>query len=175
MRLNRIILGVLSLAYLAGLAQRFGIVIGLYVSLLVVSFLVLFTPLISWVSVFSALACSNTMCERMQISWVTVWAALSGLNVLTLMYFPIIYTKTVLTSFLYHMFLVPSAGSIPVIITGVASVYHWAIARFGGRMRGQIAWHLIGACAATIAFYFFMQSRYFELFVISLNSSHINY
>lgn len=164
----------LFLLYLVGLSQNFGILIGLYVSLLISSFFVLLTPFIAYIGTFVALFSRGDALCVLQRAMLGLWVFLLIVNMVTLIFFPVIYTKTSLTMFVHHMFLVPMAGMVPVIVTGLSAIYYWLIAQYvTSRMR--IVWCMVGALGSSVAFHFFMKGFYFAQFIASLNSTAINY
>jgi hypothetical protein len=167
------IYSLLFILYLVGIAQKFGLVLGLYVSVLVASFFVLASPLVSYALMLVSFFSSRHFLRYANIN-ACAWIVLLIINVFTVQFFPYLYLRTQPTTFLYHVLIVPISGVFPVTFTGLASFYHWFIGRYAGS-HSIAVYNVIGAFGLTLAFYFFFNSSYYEQFVISLNASSINY
>ncbi len=172
---KRIPFYLLVLAYLAFLAEFFGVLVGLYVSLLVISFFVLMLPTLA--CFFSFMTMWHRSGQLKQLIGVLsgLWIFLLLLNLFTMYFCPIFYTKTTLTMLLYHMLLVPTSGAIPIVVTGLSGAYYVLIARHVGRFWVAFALALFGLVMSCVAFYFFVRGPYFAQFIISLNSNALNY
>ena len=163
------------LLYLFVLSQTWGIRVGLYVSLLFCSFFLLFTPIVSYLSAFVALFSRGNVLVLLQRGARCSWIGLLLLNFLTLAFLPVIYAKTSITMFVHHMFLVPVAGSIPVVVTGCSALLSFLVAEYSLSRWVRICLCVAGALGCSLAFYFFMKGFYFAQFIASLNSTAINY
>lgn len=174
MAYKRLLAGLCACAYFVGLAERFGLLVGLYVSLLVASFFILLLPTVACLATFLSLWYRGERFKRIQ-SWMFVsWICLLFLNAITLVFFPVIYTKTTITMFLYHMFLVPVAGVVPLAVTGISVVYYWLVARHTESWI-TVLMALIGVVVFSTAFYFFIRGSYFAQFIASLSLNDLNY
>jgi hypothetical protein len=160
--------------YATAMSYLFGLIVGVYISLLTCSFFMLLTPLVAYVAMFSALFSRGNSLRILQRWMLGVWILLLILNIITLVFFPIVYTKTALTMFLYHMFLVPMAGGVPIAVTGFAALYSWLVAEYTESWL-RLLLCVLGALASSFAFHFFMKGFYFAQFIASLNSTTINY
>ena len=174
MTYKRVLAGLCAGAYFAGLAEKYGLVVGLYISLLVASFFILLLPTVACLATFLSLWYRGERLKKIQSWMVASWIFLLFLNAVTLIFFPVIYTKTTITMFLYHMFLVPVAGVVPLAVTGISVVYYWLVAR---HTESWITVFLafVGIITFSTAFYFFIKGSYFAQFIVSLNSNALNY
>ncbi len=159
--------------YLWAIAIKFGIVIGLHVSLLTLSFFVLFTPLASYFSTI-AFFLSPMQSRDRGVNLVGMWFFLVVLNSLSLWAVPMIYSKVHITGILYHFLILPSVGIIPVSLSGLSLVYHWAISRYVWTFNAG-KYHVFGTILTTLAFYYFFGSSFYEEYIISLNTGGLNY
>lgn len=164
----------LILIYCAGLCYQFGLILGLYISLLAGSFFLLLTPLGAYISMIVALFSRGSALLVLQQWMLGLWVMLLALNIATLIFFPVIYTKTAITTFVYHMFLVPMAGVVPIAVTGFSAVYYWLVAQYTTSWK-RVLLCVLGATGSSIAFHFFMKGFYFAQFIASLNYTTINY
>lgn len=162
------------LFYATAMSYLFGLIVGVYISLLTCSFFMLLTPLIAYVAMFSALFSRGSALRILQRWMLCVWAVLLVLNIITLNFFPVVYTKTAITMFLYHMFLVPMAGAVPIAVTGFSAFYSWLVAEYTTSWV-RLLLCIVGALISSFAFHFFMKGFYFAQFIASLNATTINY
>ena len=132
-------------------------------------------PTLAVIFAFLSLWYRKDQLKKIVTRFSVIWAFLLILNVLTLVFFPVMYTKTSVTMFVYHMLLVPAAGAVPVIVTGLSGIYYWLVAHYSDRLWLTVALAVLGLIACVIAFYFFMRGPYFAQFIISLNSNKLNY
>jgi len=175
MRYKQLLFYLFIFSYLVLLAETFGILVGLYVSLLIASFFLLMLPTLAGVFTFLSFLRRKDTLKKTIRTLSVLWVFLLVLNMVTLAFFPIMYTRTNVTMFVYHMLLVPAAGAVPVIVTGVSGVYYWLVARHTERVWLTIALSVLGFFICLAVFYFFMRSPYFAQFIISLNSNALNY
>ncbi len=168
------VLGGLFCAYLVFLAQQVGVLVGLYLSLLILSFFVLATPTISFYMLFMSLFGDELKFKQRAFKATVMWFFVVLFDVLSFYFFPIIFIRTPYTALMYHLMLVPRSGIIPVAITGVALVYYWGV----GYVKSS--WYrlvlcLVGSALCSLGIYLFLRSVFFAEFVASLNSNVHNY
>lgn len=135
----------------------------------------LMLPLLAGIFTILSLWYRKDQLKKRVAQFSALWAFLLILNVFTLTFIPVIYTKTNITMFVYHMLLVPSAGAIPVIVTGFSGIYYWLVAHYSNRQWLTVLLAFVGFFWCVVAFYFFMRGPYFAQFIISLNSNKLNY
>ncbi|MBM3894194.1 hypothetical protein FJ366_01200 [Candidatus Dependentiae bacterium] len=171
---KRFLFGGLFCAYLVFLAQQVGVLVGLYLSLLVLSFFVLGTPIISFYMLFMALFGDEVAFKKRALRLTVTWLFVLFFDVMSFLFFPIIFTKTPYTTLMYHLMLVPRSGMIPVVITGISLLYYWAVS-FVRSSWYRLLLCLIGSALCSFGIYLFLKSSFFVEFVASLNSNAHNY
>jgi hypothetical protein len=193
MKLSRLVWIAALALYLVTVAWAYGLVVGTTIILLLLSACLLCTPLASYVVVLSVLlggaghrvmtrnlekddsARANVPRQYSLTSFIySFWSLLLVFNIGLLYWLPKIYSLTRPTEFLYHVLRIPATGGFLVALTGASVVFHWITERYAGVM-SRLIYHIVGAVAFSIVFYFFFQSPYYEELVISLNSSSVNY
>ena len=164
----------LFLAYIIFFFFFFWIGVGLYVSLLTLSFFVLFTPITSFFALINTLICDQATLRRRMLYTIILWGLLLFLNYVTFIFLPVLYTKTPLTMLLYHLMLVPRSGILWIGLTACSLGYDYAITYVPSSWQRLILC-LIGSALWSMAFYFFLRSVHFAQFIASLNLNALNY
>ena len=167
-------LPVLALIFLYAwaLSLKFGVVIGLHLAMLVVSFFYLCTPLPSYLYVFGCLP-GNTHRESRGGVGIAVWVCLSIFNVITVCALPSIYKKTIITTVFYNILLSPLARYVVFALSLGTLLYHWSVSHISRPWVRRFA-HLLGIVVSAFVLWN-LYWIYRDTFVITLNSGGLNY
>lgn len=149
-----------------------GIIHGLHLAALAVSFFVIGTPLPSYLFVVGLLP-GHISRQGRHLGIFVMWLAFLILNIVTFQYFPKLYSGSVITSILHRTLATPFTRNALVCLSGVSLVYHWFISKLESRLLR--AWfHAVGIIVSALMFYLLIPSIR-EILVVHMNSGRENF
>jgi hypothetical protein len=148
-----------------------GLVQGLHVTALAVSFFVIATPLPSYLFVFRLLPGQGSGGKNLGIF--VFWGACLLLNLATMSYFPKLYANWPITKVSLETLRTPITRNATVTISGVSLLYHWFVSRMKSRLFK--AWfHTIGIVVSGLMFYWIIPSIR-DVLIVVFNSGNENF
>jgi hypothetical protein len=162
----------ITFLYAWSLALKYGVVLGLHIFVLAISFFYMCTPLPSYLYVLGLLP-EKIRRNGSGIGPIVVWMLLFFFNYLTYLYIPGLFKKTPITTLAAYIAYTPGTRFTLIPLSGLSLLYHWAIAHINNRAVRFLA-HLLGV--VTSAFIFTnLYWMYRDGLVVFLNSGSINY
>ncbi|MBT4594562.1 hypothetical protein HOD08_01655 [bacterium] len=173
MNLKKLLVAALFVIYSFPMMRSMGILLGLHVSILSLSFFVLCIPLLSFLYTFFSFGSLGR--RELGFGPVLLWVMLLIINLSTFAFWPDLFKHSFPSMFIFRLLMSGFSGTIPMIISGISVCYHWLGVRIvrPGMLRMWI--HIVGTALASGALYLFLNSSYYARFVLTLNFGGINY
>lgn len=149
-----------------------GVVHGLHLAALAVSFFVIGTPLPSYLFIVGLLP-GHISRQGRHLGIFGLWLAFLALNIVTYQYFPKLYSGSVITTILHRALATPFTRNALLSLSGFSLVYHWCISRLESRLL-KVWFHTIGVIVSGLLFYLLIPSIR-EILLVHINSGVDNF
>ncbi len=149
-----------------------GLIQGLHLAALAVSFFVIGTPLASYLFVVGLLP-GNISTNGRNLGVFFLWFSFLILNIWTYIYLPKFYNGSVITTILYRVLDTPNIRYSLFSLSGFSLLYHWLVSKLESRFI-KLWLHTIGIVISGLLFYLIIPSIR-EILVLHLNIGTENF
>lgn len=151
-----------------------GLVQGLHITALAISFFIISSPLLAYMFVFGLFpGKSSTEKDDKHLGIFACWLGSLILHFATISYFPKLYSCSPITKVAFETLTTPLTRNATVTISGVALVYHWLVSCIESRFF-KIWFHMIGIIVSGLMFYWIIPLIR-DVLIVVFNSGNENF
>ena len=149
-----------------------GVVQGLHVSALAISFFIITTPLLAQLFVFNCLPRFLTRSFG-GLGIFMIWISCMLLNLFTLLHFPKLYANWPITKISFETLMTPFTRNATLAISFGALLYHWIVAKLESRWL-KLWFHVVGLVVFNLLFYLIIPAIR-DVLIVVFNAGNENF